>query len=123
MHPESHHGPRSQRGISLLGLMFWAILIGFVALVAIKTFPALNEYFTIQRSVSQIAHSGATTVPEIRAAFDRQRDIEYSIKSITGKDLEVTKDNDRIVIAFKYDNEVALYGPVSLLIHFEGQSK
>jgi hypothetical protein len=120
---DSHVGSRAQGGISLLGLMFWVILIGFTALVAIKTFPSVNEYLTIQRAVSQIAHSGVSTVPEIRAAFDKQKDIEYSIKSIGGKDLEVTKDNDKIVIGFKYDNEVQLYGPVSLLIHYEGRSK
>jgi hypothetical protein len=114
---------RLQRGISLLGLMFWVILVGFAALVAIKTFPSVNEYLTIQRSVSQIAHGGATTVQEVRAAFEKQKEIEYSIKSISGKDLEITKDNDKIVIAFKYDSEVQLYGPVSLLIHYEGRSK
>jgi hypothetical protein len=114
---------RLQRGISLLGLMFWVILVSFTALVAIKTFPSVNEYLTIQRAVTQIAHSGATTVQEMRAAFEKQKEIEYSIKSISGKDLEITKDNDKIVIAFKYDSEVQLYGPVSLLIHYEGRSK
>jgi hypothetical protein len=113
---------RSQRGISLLGLMFWVILVGFTALVAIKTFPSVNEFLTIKRSIGQIANSGVTTVQEVRAAFEKQKEIEYSIKSLSGKDLEITKENDKIVIAFKYDSEVQLYGPVSLLIHYEGRS-
>ena len=112
-----------QRGISLLGLLFWAVLIGFVALVGMKTFPSVNEYLTIQRAVNQIAKSGAASVPEIRQAFDKQKEIEYSISSIGGKDLEITKENDKVVIGFKYDKEVELYGPVSLLIHYEGRSK
>ena len=116
-------GSRFQRGVSLLGLMFWVILVGFAAMVAIKTFPSVNEYLTIQRSISPIAHSGVTTVQEVRAAFEKQKEIEYAIKSLSGKDLEITKDNDKIVIAFKYDSEVQLYGPVSLLIHYEGRSK
>lgn len=123
MHPGSFNGSRRQSGISLIGLLFWAVIIGFFALVLIKTFPSVNEYLTIQRAVTQIAHSGATTVPEIRTAFEKQKEIEYSIKSIKGSDLEITKDNDKIVIGFRYDNEVQLYGPVSLLIHYEGQSK
>jgi hypothetical protein len=115
---------RATAGLSLLGLLFWLVLIGFFALIVLKTFPAVNEYLTIERAVNQIATSGATTVPEIRTAFDKQKEIEYSIESIGGKDLEVTKDGgDKIVIGFKYDKEVVLYGPVSLLIHFEGQSK
>jgi hypothetical protein len=118
-------GRRAASGLSLIGLLFWLVLIGFFAVIVLKTFPAVNEYLTIERAVNQIAHSGATTVPEIRAAFEKQKEIEYSISSISGKDLDVTKDpsGDKIVIGFKYDKEVELYGPVSLLIHFEGQSK
>jgi hypothetical protein len=115
--------PQRQRGLSLLGLLFWAVLIGFVAVVGLKTFPSVNEYLTIQRAVNKIAKEGNSSVPEIRNAFEKQKEIEYSITSIGGKDLEVTKENDKVVIAFKYDKEVELYGPVSLLIHYEGRSK
>ena len=44
-----HPQPRGQRGITLLGLMAWAILIGLVALVALRVFPTVNEFMTIQR--------------------------------------------------------------------------
>jgi hypothetical protein len=86
-----HCSPRrgTQRGVTLFGLMFWAILIGIVSLLSLKVLPTLNEYFTIKRTVEKIATSGATTVPEIRTAFEKQKDIEYSIQSITGKDLDV----------------------------------
>ncbi len=69
-----------QRGVTLIGLLFWAILIGMIALVAMRVFPTLNEYWTIQRTVNKVAKEG-TTVPEIRAAFERQKQIEYSIRS------------------------------------------
>jgi hypothetical protein len=62
-------------------------------------------------------------VAEVRKAFDKQKDIEYSIDSISGKDLEVTKENDRLVIRFAYDKEVPLVEPVFLLIKYQGQSK
>ena len=114
---------RHQRGISLIGLLFWAILIAFVATVALKVFPTVNEYLTIQRAINRIVTEGAGTVPEIRSAFEKQKDIEYAISSIGGKDLQVTKENDRVVVSFAYDKEVVLYGPVSLLIHYEGRSK
>ena len=115
--------PVSQRGLSLIGLLFWAIVVSTVALVAIKVLPTLNEYFTIQRAVKKLAGEGLSTVPEIRAAFDRQRDIEYSISSISGKDLQITKENGLTVISFAYDKEIALVDPVYLLIKFDGRSK
>ena len=111
-----------QRGVTLFGLLFWAVLIGFVALIGMRVLPALNEYFTIKRAVNKIATEGST-VPEIRAAFERQKDIEYSITTIGAKDLIVTKENEKVVVAFAYDKEVELVKPVFLLIKFEGRSK
>ncbi|MEO7151086.1 MAG: DUF4845 domain-containing protein [Burkholderiaceae bacterium] len=112
-----------QRGVTLFGLLFWAVIIGFVALVALRVLPTMNEYFTIQRAINKVAADGGNTVPAIRAAFDKQKDIEYSISSISGKDLSVTKDNDKVVISFAYDKEIELMSPVFLLIKYEGRSK
>ena len=112
-----------QRGITLFGLLFWAIVVGFVALIVMKVLPTMNEYFTIQKAVNKIAQDGGTTVPEIRAAFERTKDIEYSIQSISGKDLNITKENDKVVISFAYDKEIELIKPVYLLIKYEGRSK
>ena len=113
----------AQRGVTLFGLLFWAIIIGFFALLALRVIPTVNDYLTIKRAVEQIASSGATTVPEIRSAFEKQVQIEYSIQSISGKDLDVTKENDKVVISFAYDKEVEIMSPVYLLIKYQGSSK
>jgi len=118
-----YHGARNQRGVTLFGLMFWAIVVGFVALVVMKVLPTLNEYFTIQKAVNKLAKEGDTTVPEIRAAFERTKDVEYSIQSITAKDLSITKENEKVVISFAYDKEIELMKPIYLLIKYEGRSK
>jgi len=97
--------------------------LGFAALLGLRVLPTVNEYFTIKRAVDKIAASGATTVPEIRTAFDKQKDIEYSIVSITSKDLEITKVNDKVVIGFAYNKEIEVMSPVFLLIKYEGRSK
>ena len=110
-----------QRGITLFGLLFWAIIVGFAALIGMRVFPAVNEYFTIKRAVNKIATEGST-VAEIRNAFEKQKDVEYSIVSITGKDLVITKENEKVVVSFAYDKEVELVKPVFLLIKFEGRS-
>ena len=118
-----HRFAQRQRGMSLFGLMFWAIFISFFAYLAIITLPTVNEYLTIQRAVEKVAAAAPSTVGEARAAFDRQKDIEYSISSISGKDLVVTKENDRVVISFAYDKELPIMGPVYLLLKYEGRSR
>ena len=121
--PARRRSQRRQRGITLFGLMFWAIVVGAVAYVGLRVFPTVNEYLTIQRTVDKVAAASPATVAEARAAFDRQKDVEYSISSIGGKDLEVTKENDKVVLKFAYDKEIPLYGPVFLVIKYEGRSK
>lgn len=116
-------GGRSQRGITLIGLVLWGIVIGAIALVVLKVFPTVNEYWTILRAVNKIAGENPSTVQEVRSAFERQKEIEYSISSIDGKDLAVTKENEQLVIRFAYDKEVELVSPVFLLIKYRGEGK
>ncbi|MBI3368055.1 MAG: DUF4845 domain-containing protein [Burkholderiales bacterium] len=116
--------PRArQAGFTLIGLLMWAIIVGFFGYVTIRVVPTVLEYRAIQGAIDRIAAGNPTTVAEIRAAFDRQREIEYSIESMTGRDLDITKENDRVVIRFAYQKEVELIAPVYLLVKYEGRSR
>ena len=111
------------RGITLIGLLLWAIVVAFVALIVVRVLPTINEYSTILRAVQQIAKASPSTVAEVRNAFEKQKEVEYSISSISGKDLVVTKENDRVVIRFAYDKEVPIFEPVFLLIKYSGEGR
>lgn len=114
---------RHQRGITLIGMLSWAIVVGFIGYVLVRAVPTLLEFQAIQKAVNNIAASPQPTVAGIRNAFDRQKDIEYSIESITGKDLDISKENDKVVIRFAYEKEIELIKPVYLLIKYEGRSQ
>jgi len=126
MHRRVNIQPRSrsqgQRGISLFGLLFWGVVIAFTAVVGARTFPTVLEYYTIQRVVDRIVVSNPATVPAVRAEFERSKQVEFSIVSISGSDLVVSKDNDKLQISFAYDKQIELGGPVFLLIKYEGRS-
>lgn len=115
--------PPAQRGITLFGLLFWAVIVGGVAVLLMKLFPAINEYRTIQSVVNAVAKNGASTVPEIRSAYDQRRSVEYGVDAVSGRDLDITKEDDKVVISFAYDKEIELVDPVYLVIKFKGQSK
>lgn len=113
-----------QRGLSLLGLLFWGALIGVGAVVLMKIFPTVLEYYTVQKVVDRIAAGNPSTVPAVRAEFDKAVQVEYSIQSIKSGDLTVSKDgSDRVVIEYAYDKEIDLFGPVYLLIKYRGRSR
>lgn len=111
------------RGLSLIGLLFWAMLVGFVGYVLVRTLPTVIEFYTFQRAIDKIAASPPATVGEIRRAFDRQKDIDYTSDAVTGSDLDITKEDEKVVISFAYDKEVELFGPVYLLIKYRGRSR
>jgi len=106
----------------MFGLLFWGIIVAFFGYLLVRALPTVNEYATIKRTVDKIAREDPATVAQARQAFDRQKDIEYSITSISGKDLLVTKEDEKVVIAFAYEKEIPIAGPVYLLLKYEGRS-
>ncbi|MBC7727664.1 MAG: DUF4845 domain-containing protein [Microbacteriaceae bacterium] len=115
--------PRPQRGITLIGLLTWAILVGFIGYLAVRVLPTVSEFYTVQAVVDRLAASPANTVPEIRQAFSKQLQIDQTISSVEAKDLDITKENNRVVIAFAYEKEIEIIGPLFLLIKYAGRSK
>lgn len=111
---------KRQRGISLIGLIFVGGMLAFLGLVGAQAVPGLLEYEAIVKAAKKAA-SESTTVAEVRTSFDRAAAID-DISSITGKDLEVTKENDKVVVSFAYNREIHLGGPVYLLFKFSGRS-
>jgi hypothetical protein len=112
----------SQRGMTVFGLIFVAIVVGFVALLGIRVFPSVNEYLTIRKSINQIMKSGPTSAAEIRTAFAKQKEVEYAISSLDPKDLVITQNGSRLTTRFAYQVEVPIVDPVFLLIKYEGEA-
>ena len=58
-----------------------------------------------------------------RGRVEELQTVPLAITSISGKDLEITKENDRVVIRFAYNKEVPVAGPVYVLLKYAGRSK
>lgn len=113
--------PARQHGLSLVGLIVASALIVGLAMLGIKTMPALLEYAAIKRAVAQAAQRSASPA-EIRAAFEKAAAVE-DITSIRGKDLEIGRQGDRTVVAFRYERRIPLVGNVTLLLDFDGEAR
>ena len=109
-----------QLGVSLLGILFVGGVLAFGAIVAAQVFPTVIEYQAISKAAGKAA--SGNTVPEVRSIFDKAAQID-DIKAIVGKDLEVTKEGDKIVVSFAYNKEIHLGGPAYLLLKYAGKSK
>ena len=110
-----------QRGLTFVGLLFVGIILAFAGVVVAQVVPTYIEYMAVQKATDKAAASG-NTVAEIRAAFDRAAQID-DIRTISGRDLEISKQGDRVVVAFDYSREIHLFGPAYLVMKYQGRSK
>lgn len=111
---------RRHRGLSLIGMLFWAIVVGGGAVMMMKVYPSVQKYLTTRGAVDRAMRGEPrpNSVPAIRSAFNRQRDIEYIQDMIKGEDLEIEATGDGFRVGFAYDDEVELVGPVYLLFKY-----
>lgn len=113
-----HYRINAERGVSLSGLIVVLVVLGAVALVAIKTAPAVIEYRAVKQSVARAKASGGSN-REIQQAFDKNADVN-SIDAIQGRDLVISRDSGTPEVSFRYEKRVPLAGNVSLLFDFSG---
>jgi Domain of unknown function (DUF4845) len=107
-----------QRGISFMGLLFVGIVLAFVGVIGAQVAPTLIEFQAIRKAAHKAANEGATP-PEVRRIFDAAGAID-DFKAVTGKDLDISKAGDKVVVAFAYNKEIHLGGPAYLLLKYAG---
>lgn len=109
-----------QRGISFIGLLFVGAVVACAFVLGAQVLPTLIEFQAITKAATKA--TAGNTVPEVRAIFDKAGQID-DIHSISGKDLNVTKEGDKTVVAFAYTREIHMAGPAYLLLKYNGRSK
>ena len=110
----------AESGVSLSGLIVVLVVLGALALVAIKVTPAFLEYRAVKDSIAKAkAEAGSGTVREIQQAFDKNAGVN-DITAVSGRDLVITRDGGDTEISFAYEKRVPLAGNVSLLFDFSG---
>lgn len=113
------HSRARQKGISFLGLVVVGVIVASVMVVGAQVFPTVIEHQAALKAINKA--SAGNTVAEVRTIFDKAAQID-DISAITGKDLEITKNGDKVVVAFEYKKELHLVGPAYLLLKYSGRS-
>ena len=111
---------RRQRGVSLTGMLFIAILIAIVGLFGVRLIPVVIEYQSVSKAATRAA--AGKSVAEVRELFDKALQTDQ-VSQITSKDIEVTREGERVVVIFAYERQQHLVGPAYLLFKVSGRSK
>jgi hypothetical protein len=107
-----------QRGLSFIGLLFVGVVLAFAGVIGAQVAPTLIEYQAIKKAAGKAANEGATP-PDVRRIFENAAAID-DFKAVTGKDLDVSKQGDKVVVSFAYNKEIHLGGPAYLLLKYTG---
>ncbi|HBZ08022.1 MULTISPECIES: DUF4845 domain-containing protein [Massilia] len=107
-----------QGGMSLTGLILGLIVVGLVAVLAIKVIPSWLEYRSIKDGIGRVKEEGGS-VAEMQKAFDRFADIN-NVTSLRGRDLIISKDGGEPEISFAYQKRIALTDNASIVIDYDG---
>lgn len=109
-----------QRGLSLFSMLIVGIVLAGAGVVGAQVFPTVLEYVAVGKAVNKAKEGN--TVAEVRSIFDKAASVE-AITSIAGKDLDISKEADQVVVAFAYQREIHLVGPAWLVLKYAGRSK
>ncbi|MBN8440441.1 MAG: DUF4845 domain-containing protein [Thauera sp.] len=114
---------KRQSGLSLISVLIVGGLAAFVILIGFRTVPAVNEYIALKRIIGVLVTEGenGASVTDLRRSFDRRREVD-DITSVTGADLDISKDGSKTEIEVEYSRKVPVAGNVSLLIDFRASS-
>ena len=120
-----HTMRQKQKGISLSGLLVWAVILILVAISGLKIAPAYIEFASIQKNLSAIVkdiNSQSADLNQIRVLFSKRAQID-NIKSINAQDIKINKESSRIVLSASYTVRIPLVSNLSLTIDFDAVSE
>lgn len=112
---------RRQRGMTMMGVLLVLIMVGFMAIVAMKVGPMYMDFYSVKSTIATVSKENVAqmSTTDIQNAIQKRFDIGY-INSIQAKDLKIRNERQGKVLDLDYRDERELfYGLYVLLKHKE----
>ena len=114
----------SQRGLTMFGFLFVAVVLVVVAMLAMKLLPAYIEFFSVKKVLATMGQESdlrSKSNAEIRDDFTRRASVAY-VTVVKPEDLSVDRRSGTPVISVAYEFRAKLVGNVSLVVDFSASS-
>lgn len=112
---------QKQKGISLSSLLIWSLILVLGAIFGMKLVPAYIEHAAIKKHLTAIVQDNNlqnADPNQIRLTFNKRAQVD-NIKTISGQDIKINRENGRTILSTKYTTKIPLASNVSLSIDFE----
>jgi len=113
-----------QRGLTMIGFLFVAVVLVFLAMLAMKLVPAYIEYFSVKKVLSSMGQESdikSKSNAEIRTDFANRASVAY-VTVVKPEDLSVDRRDGTPVISANYTFRTKLFGNISLVADFSASS-
>ena len=112
-----------QHGLTMVGFLLVAAVVGIFVVVGARMVPAYIEYYAVQQSIEKSLNDvrDPTALVELRKTFDRYLAIDY-VESVRASDLEISKDGNKTTATIAWTRILPLVANVSLYLVFEAKA-
>ena len=113
-----------QHGLTMLGFLFVAVMLIFVAMLAMKLVPAYIEFFSVKKILNTMGQESdlkSKSNAEIRNDFIKRANVSY-VTVVKPEDLTIDRRNGGLVVSADYVFRSKLVGNVSLVVDFSASS-
>ena len=113
-----------QRGLTMFGFLFVAVVLVMVALLAMKLVPAYIEFFSVKKILATMGQDSdirSKSNAEIRNNFSKRASTGY-VTVVKPEDLSIDRSGGVPVITAEYEFRTKLVGNVSLVVDFSASS-
>lgn len=113
-----------QRGATLVGMLFVGMLVVFAAVVVMKIVPAYIEYISVRKVLVAMAadpNLKDAKPAQVRESYIRRAGID-NITAVRPEDLDISREDGKLVLGAKYRVEKPLFGNVGVYIDFNAST-
>lgn len=108
-----------QKGISLLGMLMLAAVVGFFAYVAVKLAPVYVENFSVKSSLKSLAEEDVQGIGagEIKSRLAKRLEIN-NVRSVKPDQIKIRSEGNYRIVNVDYEVRTRFYGNVYILVAF-----
>jgi len=115
-----------QQGITLIGMLFVVVSIGFICLVVLKITPVYIQHYSVTKTMDSLVglvkkkSDGLATISprKIKEKLLEQLNIN-SIYGINPRDIKISQKKASYIVQLKYDTFIKMFFNLDVVIHYD----
>lgn len=112
--------PKKQKGVSMISLLFWGMLLALVVVIGLNLFPPYMEHMSVKRALTDLAKTDIKTksTQKIEDLLLRRFQVN-NVKNVKAKDLDIDKRDGKMYLSLAYEVRVHLISNIDAVVSFD----